>query len=118
MGLLSHPRLLQRLNRYTGKQELFDPCQIYVSPVIDYAAAHCYATPERWSDGTARYSVQVCLQVRIRPSTYLIGQQTIGAKCAIDSSGSYSNDEVEWYSRGEERGSIILTGLLIRCVPE
>jgi hypothetical protein len=57
-------------------------------------------------------------QVRIRPGTYGIGQQTVGATDPVDATGTYSNNSLEWYTTGEERGALLLTGLLVQLTPK
>ena len=57
-----------------------------------------------------RYEAKVVLQVRIRPDSYRVGPQTIGAAAEIDP--KFSNQEIEWFTK--ERGSIKIYGLLVR----
>jgi hypothetical protein len=57
-------------------------------------------------------------QARIRPSTYSIGQETVGVTAPIDDTGTVHNNRLEWYTTGEERGAILLTGLLVKLTPK
>lgn len=50
------------------------------------------------------------MQVYVKPGSYKIGPQTIGANEQIDP--KFQNNELEWSTK--ERGSIILYGLLIK----
>lgn len=62
----------ERDNLHTGKREMFDPVQVFLSPVLEYSMHPCYAWDTKWTDtdsGT-EYKVQVAFQVRIRPGTY------------------------------------------------
>jgi hypothetical protein len=79
----------------------------------------CGCAPCRWTDDITggNYRVQAVFQLRIRPTTYRIGQQTIFATEPIDPTLTYKNSELEWYTTGEERGAILLTALVVRVVP-
>ena len=74
----------------------------------------------RWvdpADGVA-YRVRIAFQVRIHPSAYGIGQETVGATRrgeTIDASGTFPNTSVEWYT--DTKGTIFLTGLVVDCLP-
>lgn len=69
----------------------------------------CY----RYSDKTvkARFFSRVAFQVRVKPKTYDVGPETVGlgSKC-LDP--NFKNKELEWATK--RRGSIILTGLLVK----
>jgi len=102
----------RRRNRHTGQQEWFDPCQIFLSPSIRYCCLPHYAKPVLFTGPTGTgYTVRMALQVRLRPGTYSVGHQTVGATEPIDS--CISNDSIEYYTKGDEHGSHILTGLLV-----
>lgn len=58
------------------------------------------------------WEAQVAFQVRLRPGTYRIGQQTVGADKQIDP--AFSNSSIEYYTKGDEHGSHVLTGLLVK----
>ena len=109
----------KRKNLYTGNLELFDPNQIFFSPSIRYIDMHLegmYAKSVRHIglDGAA-WIAQVALKVRLRPGTYLRGQATSGHVSQIDP--HFNNSEIEWYTNGEEAGSHIPTGVLVRLRP-
>ena len=65
-------------------------------------------------DGTA-WNAQVALKVRIRPGTYSIGQATTANVFKIDP--HFHNDDLEWYTKGDEAGGHIITGLLVLLRP-
>eukprot|EP01084_Bolivina_argentea_P304124 525163_1 len=71
-----------RYNKYYKAKEIFDPNQIYISPSIKYAADEIYSN---WFvcnhpvDSSKKIKVQVAFQVRIKPGSYNVGQETIGA---------------------------------------
>lgn len=86
----------KRTNAHTGEKEMFDPNQIFLSPSIKYSENAVYTDTTQWKDeddgGT--YDVKMVFQVWIKPGTYAIGQETIGATRKIDS--SFENSELEW----------------------
>eukprot|EP01084_Bolivina_argentea_P113465 202197_1 len=108
----------KRYNEYTKETEMFDPIQIYCSPSIKYCAYPAYAKEFFFklrdaNDNSKAYNVQVAFQLRIKPGTYQIGQETIGAERRneiIDQ--HFSNSELEWYTK--QNDAIVLYGLLIR----
>eukprot|EP01084_Bolivina_argentea_P155448 270886_1 len=106
----------RRINKYSGTHELFDPNQIYISPSIKYSGHNVYAKPYHCKhplNPTKNITVQFAFQLRIRPNSYCIGQETIGAtRKGITLDNYFSNDELEWYTK--ESTGIILHGLLIR----
>ena len=109
----------KRKNLYTGNLELFDPNQIFFSPSILYIDMQLkgkYAKSVRHigPDGTA-WDAQVALKVWLRPGTYRRGQATSGHVSQIDP--HFNNSEIEWYTKGEEAGSHVLTGVLVRLRP-
>jgi hypothetical protein len=128
-----------RRNKHTGKQEIFDPNQIFLSPSIKYAGnPDVYAKQVQWQDPTtkAKYLVQVAFHVRVRPGAKggctcktckaqwseaggagcKIGPETLaGTAGPIDP--IFDNSELEWYTKDEEKGDIICTGLLVRMEP-
>ena len=107
----------ERTNAKSGIVELFDPNQIFLSPTIHYSELPQYAKKSEWTDLFGDiYDAQLAFQVRIRPGTYGVGQQTVGAVDRIDP--HFSNNEVEWYTTGEEHGSLILTGLMVKLTPQ
>ena len=66
----------------------------------------------RWTDPLTeiQHDIRVALQVRIRPDTYDVGKQTIGARGTIDP--LFPNSELEWST--DRRGVVILVGLLVK----
>ena len=56
------------------------------------------------------YNAKVALQLCIRPDSYNVGPQTIGATSEIDP--KFNNQEIEWFTK--ERGSTIPYGLLVK----
>ena len=63
--------------------------------------------PANGSD--VKYIAKVALQVFIKPESYDVGAETIGAQEDIDP--GFSNQELEWSTR--RRGAVILHGLLV-----
>ena len=56
------------------------------------------------------HDLRIAFQVRIRPDTYDVGKQTIGARGTIDP--LFPNSELEWSTH--RRGVVILVGLLVK----
>ncbi|XP_078583357.1 uncharacterized protein LOC144866035 [Branchiostoma floridae x Branchiostoma japonicum] len=90
-----------------------DPVQVFVSPSIVYAGLDVYASPERFDDdheGKA-YNARVAFQLCIRPDSYEVGPETVGAgRRPIDP--LFSNKELEWFTK--EKGGQALYGLLVK----
>eukprot|EP01084_Bolivina_argentea_P138662 244078_1 len=105
-----------RHNKYTKRTEKFDPNQIFVSPSVRYAGHEAYAKPFYCShpqnkDRTLK--VQFAFQLRIRPGSYNVGQETVGAaRIGKTLDAHFSNNEIEWYTK--ENLSIVLYGLLLK----
>ena len=108
----------ERTNKYTGKKELFNPNQIFSSPSILYSGDPEFSKAFTPTEATGvpdkdRLQVQLAFQLRQRPGSYSIGQETIlkdGDDRRIDP--LISNDELEYYTR--ERGGHIIHGLLVK----
>ena len=67
----------------------------------------------RWKPAGAKQEqhLRVAFQVRIKPGTYDVGPETIGAgRKPIDP--RFSNIELEWSTK--RRGVTVLTGLLVK----
>ena len=67
---------------------------------------------ERNLDKNRRLKVKFAFQLRIKPESYNIGQETIGATRKgkiVDE--NFSNNELEWYTK--QNMSIVLYGLLL-----
>jgi len=106
----------KRLNRHSKAEELFDPHQIFCSPSIRYCDLPQYAKVTRFvAESGCAYKAKVAFQLRLRPGTYAVGQQTVGAEGAIDP--YISNDSIEWYTKGTEHASHVLTGLMVKLMP-
>lgn len=56
------------------------------------------------------HHVRVAFQVYVKPGSYKVGPQSIGANEPIDP--EISNNEIEWSTK--ERGSVLLHSLLMR----
>ena len=56
------------------------------------------------------YQARVAFQLLIKPGSYRIGSQSVGANESIDA--RFSNNELEWTTK--ERGATVLSSLLIR----
>jgi neuralized-like protein 4 len=106
----------ERTNAYTGEKELFDKDQIFTSPSIVYCSLPQYASPFTTTaevdpkEKATEVRVQVAFQVRLRPGSYGIGQETVGAKGQIDP--RISNAELEYYTR--ENVGCCIHGLLVK----
>ena len=59
-----------------------------------------------------KFNAQTVLQLCIKPSSYKVGSQTVGAQTTIDS--RFPNETIEWSTK--QRGSVILYGLLFKLV--
>ena len=102
-----------RYNEHTQKQELFDPNQIFISPSIIYSENNVYAKEYLCSHPTKRHQtlkIKFAFQIRIRPNSYGVGQQTIKAKRQIDQ--HFDNSALEWYTKDSD--AIVLYGLLMK----
>eukprot|EP00042_Codosiga_hollandica_P046839 m.499091 g.499091 ORF g.499091 m.499091 type:complete len:444 (+) comp57317_c0_seq1:2-1333(+) len=103
-------------NLHTGQEEEFNPLQIFTSPSPRYSAHGTYA-PKMIVDDPDRpeqlLSLVFMFQVRQRPGSYGIGQETVGATDqGIVLDERFSNNELEFYTT--DNTSLCLTGLLIR----
>ncbi|XP_006816695.1 neuralized-like protein 4 [Saccoglossus kowalevskii] len=90
----------------------FDTKQIFLSPSIRYSGDNVYSLAQSYKDGVTKktYKTKVAFQVHIRPTSYKVGPETIGATGEIDP--KFSNQEIEWFTK--ERGCVIPYGLLIK----
>lgn len=104
----------RRTNLYSGNEELFDPNQIFTSPSIVYSSLHQYAQPQRVTCDE-EYEVQIAFQLRQRPGSFQIGQETVGAnRMGRKIDQHISNNELEYYTK--EGVGIIFQGLLIKVI--
>jgi hypothetical protein len=103
----------ERLNLFTGENELFDPNQIFTSPSIKYLEVPGYYThTESTPDGI---QFQLAFQCRQQSGSYTIGQETIGATArGIKIDSLLPNNALEWYTK--RIGTVVLTRLLIKVV--
>ncbi|XP_077870572.1 neuralized-like protein 4 [Saccoglossus kowalevskii] len=94
------------------KPDGFNTKQIFVSPSIKYAGHDAYASSVMWKDKRTGiiYKAKVCFQVWIRPDSYKVGPETVGAESTIDD--YFSNDELEWSTA--ERTAVVPYGLLVK----
>ena len=106
----------KRTNLFTGKEEMFDPQQIFTSPSAQYVSHPVYAKPTRMAHPLKMgkvIDVHFMFQVRQRPNSYAIGQETVGATAKnIQIDPEFNNNELEWYTK--ENVGIIIHGLLVR----
>ncbi|KAI8506781.1 hypothetical protein Bbelb_152220 [Branchiostoma belcheri] len=100
----------------TSKPEGFDTAQVFVTPSIVYAGLDAYASPQRFEDDGKVYKARVAFQLCIRPDSYTIGPETVGARRRGETIDPlFSNDELEWSTK--ERGGTALYGLLVKLEP-
>ncbi|XP_028399681.1 neuralized-like protein 4 [Dendronephthya gigantea] len=94
------------------KPKGFDTKKIFVSPSIKYSGCPVYAKKQSFVDPVTKktVSVQVAMQVLIRPGSYDIGKTTVERAQPFDA--NFSDDELEWSTK--ERGAVIVTGLLVK----
>ena len=57
-----------------------------------------------------QFNAKTVLQLCIKPDSYKVGPQTVGAQTTIDS--QFPNETIEWSTK--QRGSVILYGLLVK----
>ncbi|XP_070567240.1 neuralized-like protein 4 [Ptychodera flava] len=112
---LGGTKLSERIGHFTDnwKPNGFDTKQIFVSPTIRYAGTDAYACPVRVTASESDevlYKARVAFQVWIRPKSYEIHEQTIGAKKRIDP--VFKNDVLEWSTK--ERAAVVPYGLLVK----
>ncbi|XP_077870579.1 neuralized-like protein 4 [Saccoglossus kowalevskii] len=83
-----------------------------VTPSIRYATQDIYSVPEWWNDNETgvSYEARMVFQVWIRPGSYTIGPQTIGANYKVDR--HFTNDELVWTTTNQD--DVIPYGLLIQ----
>jgi hypothetical protein len=106
-------KAFERVNRFTQSKELFDPTNMFFSsPSIKYCELPCYAKPIGIRD-PAVSDRSLCLrfafELRQRPGSYGIGQETVGATAQLDP--RISNNELEYYTK--ELPAVVITGLCI-----
>eukprot|EP00042_Codosiga_hollandica_P041735 m.375293 g.375293 ORF g.375293 m.375293 type:complete len:681 (-) comp56177_c0_seq13:29-2071(-) len=108
-------RTFKRQNLHTGKEEEFNPHQIFTSPSHRYSAhpayAHRMVVDDPDNPGQQLF-LRFMFQVRQRPGSYGIGQETVGAeRQGKQLDERFKNSELEFYT--EENVSLCLTGGLL-----
>eukprot|EP01084_Bolivina_argentea_P105130 188197_1 len=104
----------KRYNENTKKIEIFDPLQIFMSPSIKYASHGAYS---RWfecndpDNNNQIIQVQIAFQVRIRPGSYGIGEETVNYDENIILDKNFENHELEWYTK--DSLGIVIHGILL-----
>ncbi|ELT95486.1 hypothetical protein CAPTEDRAFT_101277 [Capitella teleta] len=86
--------------------------QIVLSPTVKYAGCQSHAPKFDYRDLKSKkmQSARVVYQVCVKPGSYKIGPQTVGANEQIDP--KFSNTELQWSTK--EKGAVILSALLIQ----
>ncbi|KAI0236390.1 Neuralized-like protein 4 [Lamellibrachia satsuma] len=86
--------------------------QVVFSPSIRYAGSHSYTARYEYRDPKTRktHSAMVAFQVCVKPGSYKVGVQTVGANEDIDP--RFRNTDLEWSTK--ERGATVLCALLIK----
>ena len=104
-----------RFNKFTKKIELFNPNHIFTSPSILYSGNYYSPSYKIKYPGIngKMINVKFALQLRQRPESFQIGQETIAASMneeVIDK--FFNNNEIEWYT--QETLGIAVSGLLVK----
>ena len=99
-----------RTNEHTGKWEMFDPHQIFVSPSFRYSELPQYARKER----IAGQEMQFMVRVHMAPGSFAVGQETVGASRRI--SPGIPNESLEWYTKGDTKGAILIDSLCVKLL--
>ncbi|CAH1249982.1 NEURL4 [Branchiostoma lanceolatum] len=98
------------------KPEGFDTTQLFVTPSIVYAGLDAYASPKKFEADGKKYNARVAFQLCIRPDSYKVGPETVGARGkGITIDPLFKNEELEWSTK--ERGGTALYGLLVKLEP-
>lgn len=86
--------------------------KIFLSPTLKYAGCNEFSPKNKVVDPKTKkvHHVRLAFQVYVKPGSYKIGPQTIGANEQIDA--RFSNSELEWSTK--ERGSTLLHSLLMK----
>lgn len=114
-GHLRYPH--HRTNRHTGERELFEPMEnFFLTQSVPYVET-IYARKGHWKHPETgdEYDAYILFEFRLKPKSYNIGQETIGAKTQIDK--NFNNDELEMYTKNKVEGSMLPSGLLVKLVP-
>lgn len=119
-----------------GRVEQFDTRQTFLSPTMMYCGyewrdgAPVYAKISHFTDAAGRRRrVQAALEVRVRKGAAggcscgcdcgcKVGPETVGAtERGVTIDPRFRNEDVEWYTKGEEKGAIFVVALLLRVRP-
>uniref|UniRef100_A0A668AJ46 Neuralized-like protein 4 n=1 Tax=Myripristis murdjan TaxID=586833 RepID=A0A668AJ46_9TELE len=86
--------------------------RVQLSPTMRYSGLEIFAPKVQFRDPRSHrcHQAQVGFQVCVRPGSYKVGPQTLGASEPLDP--RFSNTEIEWITK--EQGGTLLYGLLIR----
>uniref|UniRef100_A0A8C4Z814 Neuralized E3 ubiquitin protein ligase 4 n=1 Tax=Gadus morhua TaxID=8049 RepID=A0A8C4Z814_GADMO len=86
--------------------------RVQLSPTMRYSGQETFAPKVQFRDPRSHrcHQAQVGFQVCVRPGSYKVGPQALGASEPLDP--RFSNTEIEWTSK--EQGGTLLYGLLIR----
>ncbi|CAB1345235.1 unnamed protein product [Coregonus sp. 'balchen'] len=88
--------------------------RVQLSPTMRYSGLEMFAPKVQYVFRDPRshrcHQAQVGFQVCVRPGSYKVGAQTLGASEPLDP--RFSNTEIEWITK--EQGGTVLYGLLIR----
>ncbi|XP_067828154.1 neuralized-like protein 4 isoform X2 [Heptranchias perlo] len=89
-----------------------DIVKVNLSPTMRYVGLDRFCPKIQFKDlkSQRHHQAQVAFQVCVRPGSYKVGPQSVGASESIDP--RFSNNEIEWVTK--ERASTVLYGLLIR----
>ena len=103
------------LSIFLGLNELMilryiDSCTTIVNLLDGYVL--CISRFCRFRDSKSKKlrQVRVAFQVSVKPGSYKIGPQSLGANEQIDP--KFDNNEIEWLTK--ERGATVLSALLIK----
>uniref|UniRef100_A0A8C7RQZ1 Neuralized-like protein 4 n=1 Tax=Oncorhynchus mykiss TaxID=8022 RepID=A0A8C7RQZ1_ONCMY len=86
--------------------------RVQLSPTMRYSGLEMFAPKVQFRDPRSHccHQAQVGFQVCVRPGSYKVGPQNLGASEPLDP--RFSNTEIEWITK--EQGGTLLYGLLIR----
>ncbi|XP_041739983.2 neuralized-like protein 4 isoform X1 [Coregonus clupeaformis] len=86
--------------------------RVQLSPTMRYSGLEMFAPKVQFRDPRSHccHQAQVGFQVCVRPGSYKVGPQKLGASEPLDP--RFSNTEIEWITK--EQGGTLLYGLLIR----
>lgn len=94
-----------------GREEAFDPNQVFTSPSPLYASGPVYTS----ATSTMGFSMKFMFQCLQRPDSYGVGPQTVTSSTTAKLDPDFDDNCLEWYTK--ETSSIVLTGVLVRATP-